>query len=137
MSSIQVGSVTITEILKQLEACNDNLEAPVIYGKIINLHKQKLGNQTYTAILNDLSETRALLVMANQQQEIPCEWIYHLYDAVIAMAVIAGCLKNKNLPPKLDSGPNIDKLEDKERDEMVANLKLVLSESWNKMLATM
>jgi len=137
MSSIPVGSVIIAEILKELEACKDNLEAPVIYGKIINLHKQKLGTQTYTAILNDLSETRALLEMANQQHEIPCEWIYHLYDAVIAMGVISACLKKKKLPPKLDSGPNIDNLEDKERDEMVANLKLVLSESWNKMVTTM
>ena len=134
MTSIQVGSVTVTEILKQLEACKDNLVAPVIYGKIINLHKQKLGNQTYTVILNDLCETRELLEVANQQHEIPCEWIYHLYDVVIAMAVIVACLKEKNLSPKLDSVPNI---ETKERDELLTNVKVVLSESWNKMVTTM
>ena len=134
MTSIQVGSVSITEILKELLDCNDDLVAPVIYGKIINLHKQKLGNQNYIDILNDLCETRALLVMSKHQHEIHCEWIYHLYDTVISMAVIAGCLKNKSLPPKLDSIPNI---EPKESEEILTEVKVVLSESWNKMVTTM
>lgn len=84
--NIYVGDVTLKEICDALQK-SESLEPVSFYSHIISLHKSKVPGGSTTDILNNLSKTFGQLEIQYKTKQAPCEWLYHLYDSIIALAL--------------------------------------------------
>jgi hypothetical protein len=117
-TDIRTGDVTIGEILNALEKATEP-HATSFYPHIIDLHRSKCSSCTTNDLLNNLAKTQGQLEVLYKSNQVPCKWIYHLYNTMIALALRATVTKSPD------------------HSKEASDLLKIITESWEQCLDSM
>ena len=101
-TSLQVGSVTLEEIMDALQTSGGELTHKVFYSKVTELHCSKIGKCTTRQLLDNMAQTRNLLEVCKMKHNLQMEWIVHLYDTMIATGSLLTVINRKDNEPEVE-----------------------------------